>query len=234
MWALGPHVHAAGQNTGMIMPEVLLRFVPIAANARMPGRAMVMVYLAIAMLAASAAAHVRWRRPVVAVSGLVALVLAEFFVSPFPLVPIECPGIYRVLKDRPESGALVELPLGVGDGFGDVTVTDRRMLVCQTVHERPLVGGALARLPANILSSYVADPLIATWLRLSGASAGVVPGESLTDATIIRQWMDADGVAFVMLNRRTASPELRAYVEQTLPLTQIAADDERTLYLVRN
>jgi hypothetical protein len=234
VWALGPHVHVAGQNTGMIMPEVLLRFVPIASNARMPGRAMVVVYLAVAMLAASGAAHLRWRRPAVAVSGLVALVLAEFFVAPFPLVPIECPAIYRVVKDRPESGALVELPLGLGDGFGDVTPTDRGMLVCQTMHERPLVGGALARLPANVLPSYVADPLIATWLRLSGASAGVVPGESLTDATIIRQWMDADGVAFVMLNRRTASAELRTYVEQMLPLTPIARDDDRTLYLFKN
>jgi hypothetical protein len=52
VWALGSHVHAAGHNTGLIMPGALLRYVPIAANARMPGRAMVVVYPALAVLAA--------------------------------------------------------------------------------------------------------------------------------------------------------------------------------------
>jgi hypothetical protein len=234
VWALGPHVHAAGQNTGIISPEALMRFVPIASNARMPGRAIVVVYLAIGMLAAITAARVNWRRPLVTRVAMLALVAAEFFAAPYPLTPIACPDIYRVVKDRPEAGTLVELPLGLADGFGDITPTDRRMLVCQTIHERPLVGGALARLPAGVLSTYLSDPLIATWLRLSGAIPGAVAGESLTDPSMIRQWMGADGVAFVMLNRRTASAELRAYVEQTLPLTQIAADDERTLYLVRH
>ena len=229
VWALGSHVHAAGQNTGMIMPEALMRYVPIAANARMPGRAMVVVYLAIAVLAATSVAHIRWRRS--ALSAMAALVLADFVVAPFPLVSIECPEIYRVVRDRPERGALVELPLGLGDGLGEITPVDHRMFVCQTIHERPLVGGVLARLPTNVLATYSADALIATWLRLSGASASVVPGGEMADAARVRQQMEADGIAFVMLNRRTASPELRAYVEHVMPLTLIAHDEERTLYL---
>jgi hypothetical protein len=105
------------------------------------------------------------------------------------------------------------------------------MFVCQTIHERPLVGGVLARLPTSVLATYSADALIATWLRLSGASASVVPGGEMADAARVRQQMEADGIAFVMLNRRTASPELRAYVEHVMPLTLIAHDEERTLYL---
>ncbi len=231
VWALGSHVHAAGHNTGLIALEALLRYVPIAANARMPGRAMVVVYLAIAMLAATTVAQARWRRRPLMVSALAALVLADFWIAPFPLASIECPPIYRVLRDRPERGALAELPLGLGDGFGDITPIDRRMLVCQTIHERPLVGGFLARLPTGVLAGYRADPLIATWLRLSGASARIAGDGELANAATAEHRMDMDDIAFVMLNRRTASPQLRDYVERMLPLTVVSQDDERTLYV---
>jgi hypothetical protein len=42
-----------------------------------------------------------------------------------------------------------------------------------------------------------------------------------------------NGIAFVMLNREYASPELVEYVEMQLPLTSIATEGERTLYAVR-
>jgi len=230
VWALGSHVHAAGHNTGLLMPEVLLRYAPIAANARMPGRAMVVVYLAVAMLAAMSIPQFA-RRPALVGSVCAVLVLADFWIAPFPTVSIECPAIYRVLRDRPESGAVAELPLGLGDGFGAITPVDHRVLVCQTVHERPLVGGVLARLSSTVLTNYRADPLIAAWLRLSGATADVVPEAPLPDVTLAGQRMVTDDIAFVMLNRRTASPQLRDYVEHVLPVTRLAQDEERTLFV---
>jgi hypothetical protein len=230
VWALGSHVHAAGHNTGLLAPEVILRYVPIAANARMPGRAMVVVYLALAMLAAMSISQFG-RRPALVCSVCAALVLADFWIAPFPTVSIECPAIYQVLRDRPESGAVAELPLGLGDGFGALTPVDHRVLVCQTIHERPLVGGVLARLPSNVLISYRADPLIAAWLRLSGATTGVVPDGALPDATLAGQRMVTDDIAFVMLNRRTASPQLHDYVEHVMPVTRLAQDEERTLFV---
>jgi hypothetical protein len=231
VWALGAHVHAAGRNTGLIVPEVLLRYVPIAANARMPGRAMVVVYLALAMLAALSIPGIGRRRAALMCSGCAVLVLADFWIAPFPLVSIECSAIYRVLRDRPESGAVAELPLGLGDGFGALTPVDHRVLVCQTIHGRPLVGGVLARLPSNVLATYRADPLIAAWLRLSGARADVVPEQALPDRTLAGKRMIMDDIAFVVLNRRSASPQLRDYVEHVLPVAILAQDDERTLFV---
>jgi hypothetical protein len=105
------------------------------------------------------------------------------------------------------------------------------VLVCQTIHERPLVGGVLARLPSNVLATYRADPLIAAWLRLSGATADVVPEAALPDVTLAGQRMIKDDIAFVMLNRRTASPQLRDYVEHVMPVTRLAQDEERTLFV---
>ena len=54
IWALGPLLVVFGWNTGLYLPEVLLRYLPIVANARIPGRAIVMVYLAVAVWLAMA------------------------------------------------------------------------------------------------------------------------------------------------------------------------------------
>src|SRR5204863_6698830 len=149
----------------------------------------------------------------------------------FPVVAVECPGIYDTLRDRPERGALAELPLGIGDGFGALTPVDHRTLVCQMIHQRPMLGGVVARLPRNVLVRYNADPLIAAWLRLSGARADVVPEGPLPARELAGERLAADGIAFLILHRGAASPELREYVERVLPLTPVAEDGDRVLYV---
>jgi len=233
VWALGSLVHAAGRNTALIAPEFLLRYVPLAANARIPGRAMVMVYLAIAILAAIGTAHWRigLRRPALALSLVATLTFADFLVAPFRLAAVDCPAIYQTLRDRPERGTLAELPLGLGDGFGALTPIDTWMLPCQMIHQRPMVGGVVARLPRSVLAYYNADPLIAAWLRMSGARADVVPNGPLPTREIAVERLKANGIAFLILHRGAASPELREYVERVLPLTPVAEDGDRVLYV---
>jgi hypothetical protein len=233
VWAVGSLVHAAGRNTGMIGPEFLLRYVPLAANARMPGRAMVVVYLAIAMLAAMGAADWRRgvRRPDLAMSVVAVLAFADFLVAPFPLAAVDCPAIYQTLRDRPERGTLAELPLGLGDGFGPVSPIDPWMLACQMIHERPMLGGVISRLPRNVLVGYNADPLIAAWLRLSGARADATREGPLPNRQQAAERLEADGIAFLILHRGAASPELREYIERVLPVTPVAEDGDRVLYV---
>lgn len=113
----------------------------------------------------------------------------------------------------------------MADGLGAITPTDNRMLVCQTIHQRPLVGGFVARLSPQVLAAYRADPLIAEWLRLSGDAVGEVPRDLQTPADRLK----ADGIDFIMLHRATASAAMRSYVE-SLPLTLIAEDENLVLY----
>jgi hypothetical protein len=199
----------------------------------MPGRAMVMVYLAIAMLAAIGAAHWRsgLRRPALAISVVAALTFADFLVAPFRLAAVDCPAIYQTLRDRPEHGTLAELPLGLGDGFGALTPIDPSMLPCQMIHQRPMLGGVVARLPRSVLVYYNADPLIAAWLRMSGARADVVPAGPLPARELAGERLAANGIAFLILHRGAASPELREYVERVLPVTPVAEDGDRVLYV---
>jgi hypothetical protein len=233
IWSLGSHLYIAGWNTGLLTPAALLQFVPLVSNARMPGRAMVMVYLALAMLSALAIATYQGRHRTPATAALVVfLTLAELCAAPLSIVRVDCASIYLTLRDRPERGALVELPLGFGDGLEGVTPVDNRlMLACQTVHEHPLVGGFVARLSPRVLAAYRADPLLAGWMRLSGARGfedmPLLDGEAAADR------LRADDIRFIVVNRTTASSTLQQYVEHQVAVTKVAERDDRVLYVTR-
>jgi hypothetical protein len=217
----------------MVTPAAIVRFLPIASNARIPARAMVLVYLTLAMLSAIAVRAIRQRHGGTRLVALLATVLAiDFFAAPVPTVPVACPAIYDTLRERPEQGALVELPLGFGDGFGALTpVENRVMLACQTVHERPLVGGFVARLSPRVTAAYRSDALLAAFLTLSGAS-GEFARVTAPDRDAARERLTNDHISFVLLDRTVASPELTEFVDRVLPLRLVTTAGDRSLYVV--
>ena len=103
-----------------------MRFVPIVANARIPGRAMVVVYLAAAILAAVGTAWLArqgGRRHALAWC-LALLVAVESAPAATPVYRLSAPSLYARLKDASRPGAVCELPLGVRDGFGETGAFD--------------------------------------------------------------------------------------------------------------
>jgi len=232
IWALGPHLRIAGHDTGMILPQAFLRYVPVVSNARVPGRAVIVVMLAVSVLAAIGTARLTTmlRPQTVVLSAIAAFILVDFMAAPYPLTSVSCPQLYGLLRNRPEQGALAELPVSVGDGFGEIAPVDNHMLLCQAVHGRPLVGGFIARIPSNVTAFYETDPLLRAWVRLSGGN-GDAPAAGIDPAAAADR-LHADGIAFIMLNRDRSSSLLREQVS-SLPLTVIGEDDHRTLYAVR-
>jgi hypothetical protein len=294
IWSLGPHLTVAGANTGLILPQTVIRLIPVLSNARIPGRAMVVVYLAIAVLAAVAVAQYRtsltcaWgpppsraqtpqralrrdlagagprelgpaeagtpkrktglrpvaakgdsitpgnrardRRSALAAVMIGSAIVADYLPAPFPLTRLEPPALYSVLRSRPERGAVCELPFGFRDGFGQRGTFDDRIMFHQTLHERPLVGGFVARLSPSVSRFYEHDPLLGTFLRLSGATE--LPALAPPDRDEAGRLLEQYGIRFLVVNRRTASQELQAYVERTLPIAKVVDDEERTLYVV--
>jgi hypothetical protein len=234
VWALGPHLIVWGRNTGMILPQALIRYVPLVDNARIPGRAMIVAYLALAMLVAFAATELRarWRHSRMWLVAVGVLIVADYVPAPFPLVGLERPAVYEALRDRTEPGVVCELPLGVRDGFGVRGTFDERVLFYQTIHRRPLVGGFVARLPTSVAAAYEADPLIADLLRLSSAGAAADVDREPPSADVVAASLRASGIRWIVIDRERASSRLLNYVEQVIPLTLIAHDRERWLYFV--
>jgi hypothetical protein len=140
--------------------------------------------------------------------------------------------VYETLRDRTEPGVVLELPLGIRDGFGVRGTFDERVLFYQTIHGRPLVGGFVARLPTNVAAAYEADPLIADLLRLSSAGAGTDVDREPPSADVVAASLRANGIRWIVVDRERASSRLLKYVEELLPLTSVAQDGERWLYFV--
>jgi hypothetical protein len=235
VWALGPHLMTFGWNTGMILPQTLLRYVPIVSNARIPGRAIVVTYLALAMLVALGVAAWRssGRRSAMPLAVLTLLIVIDYIPAPFALTYVDHPGIYDTLRDLPGEGALLELPVGTRDSFGGRGLLDHRVLAYQMIHGRPIVGGAVSRLSPAITRAYREDPLIDNLLKLS-ETRGTGPESwfNQDDKRLVGQQLKKDGIGFVMVNDQTAPSALLAYVERMMPLTLIAREGERSLYAV--
>jgi len=156
IWSLGPWLLVFGRQTPLILPGIALRFVPIVANARIPGRAMVVVYLAAAILAAVGTARLArqgGRRHALAWC-LALLVVVESAPAATPVYRLTAPSLYARLKDASRPGAVCELPLGLRDGFGETGAFDSEVLFAQSIHERPIVGdsspGCRRTSPASI------------------------------------------------------------------------------------
>ena len=223
--SLGPFLRVAGRDSGIPMPHAAMRYLPVLSNARMPGRAVIVVQLAVAMLLA-----VGWsrRRPATATSlGLLGLVLLDSLPGPSALYHL--PAADRVdaaLTASPGPGAVVELPTGSRDGLGYTGDFDHRALVHQMAHGRPLVGGFVARLSPSISVHYERDPVLRKFIELSkpGQSAIALPSGLAAEAA-------ARGLSYVVVNRdRLAEERLSRERLEAAGFRFIVADGPRQLF----
>ena len=147
VWALGPFLAIAGRDLGLPLPEALARLMPLVDNARVPGRAMVGVYLSLGVLMAlrlaglkaSATTHAglkasattdvepTFRSAVIRSAAtrsapafewaLIACLAADYLSAPLPLTPLDRPAIYEQLAGVQDESPVIEVPFGVGDGL---------------------------------------------------------------------------------------------------------------------
>jgi len=213
---------------------MFVRFVPIVANARMPGRAIVVVYLVVAILAAIGLDRLRSRggRMQAVAWCLVLMLLVEVMPGRPPFYLPDMPSAYAALHDAPLTGAVCELPLGLRDGFGETGSFDSAVLLHQMMHERPIVGGFVARLPPVIAATYERMPVVQSLLRLSSGRAASDQDLTLTRRNAAAALVSA-GIAFVVLDTRRASADLVQYVQSRIELQQIAEEDGRVFYKVQ-
>ena len=225
IWALGPFLTIGGIDTGLPLPQALARFVPLVENARMPGRAMVCVYLALGVLMALRVATSRsaLSRPAVQWT-LVALLALDYLHAPIPLTALDRPAVYEQLASIPDNGAVIEVPFGIGDGLSTGRGSqERRLLYHATIHGHPVVGGYIGRMPPQVAQAYEAMPVVGNLLRLSS-------GE---DALEESAPMGVLPFRYLVLDTRAATPDLIDYVRRTLDMDLISSADAKQLYAVQ-
>jgi hypothetical protein len=224
--AVGPFIRVNGIDTGIPGPFALLRYVPGLSNARMPGRAIVVVQLAAAMLAAMVVAR---RAPhAFGGAGWLLFLLVESFPHPTPLYALpRADAVDAAIAASPVAGSVLELPMGIRDGFGMVGWLDHRMLIHQMRHERPLVGGFVARISRPLRERYLDTPVFTSAFGLSNPNRPQEGPLAAKDAA-------DQGVAFLVINR-DALRRLRSLTRFTLEsegFRFVVAEGDRELYAV--
>lgn len=226
VWSLGPFLRVCGIDTALPLPWSIARYAPVLSNARLPGRAFIMVQLAIGMLLAIALARETNRNIVWAVAALLVL---ESIPAPVPVYTLprrDAVDAYLAAQ----TGSVVELPTGLRDGFGETGRFDHRALVHQMMHGRPLVGGFVARLSPRVRDGYAQSPFLRRLLALSENTAPP-DAQAAPDAASGA----AIGVRYLVLNRDSVLSE-RALSRQSLAdagYEFIVSDAGRELYRVR-
>jgi hypothetical protein len=227
-WALGPYLVAFGHSLHLMLPATLVRFIPIVANARIPARAMVGVYLAASIIVAIGFTALRGRGHTTLALVLCCGAVLDLVPARPPLFETDRPAVYEVLRRQADSGAVCELPMGIRDGFGERGRFDSRVLLYQAIHQRPMTGGFVARLPPRIVAAYERDTVLGILLRLSeGKPLAAEHPPSAADAGAL---LRASGIRYVVVNRIRSARDLLEYVRTGLPLTLLAEDAERSLY----
>ena len=223
VWSLGPSLSIGGIDTGILLPQSLARYVPVLANARMPGRALVMVQLAAAVLAAMAIGRWSWRAPATVLAS--AAIVLESLPAPFPLFRL--PAADRIdARLAGEAGAAIELPSGLRDGFGEWGRFDARALAHQMNHGRPLAGGFLARIPPGVTAAYHANAALSA---LFDFSAGTTTVDALPSG--LGPALAAAGVVHVIVNTDLLQDSVREPFGRR-GLVLVLADGSRELYAV--
>jgi hypothetical protein len=228
LWAIGPSLQVAGHATPLWMPAVLVRWIPIVANARIPARAIVVVYLAIALLAAFGLRHLlQTGRPLLGL-GLFVLVILDLAPAPPPMFTLSRPAVAIAMAADSLPGAVLHVPFGLRDGFGQTGRLDPDAMWLQTIHHRPIAGGFVARLPRDIAERYRQMPVLGTLLRLSS-------GERLANSERDHDRMAAamlarDGFRYLVVNRQLASEETQRVIREMMTTAPVSEDAEYTLY----
>src|SRR5262249_37074419 len=124
IFSLGPWLHVAGLNTGLLLPQNLLARVPVISNARIPGRAIVVVMLALSLACGAALAKLSGSRRRIVAAVTIVVMAVDFLPAPFELTGTDVPSIYHQLSAVSSDAVVCPLPLGVRDGFSSLGAFD--------------------------------------------------------------------------------------------------------------
>lgn len=206
--ALGPLLHLNGQKvSAILLPYALLyRLLPFLAIARYPARMSVMVLLSLSIMAgqglswsmSKVSAFVTAPRRASIILALFAggLVALEFLTVPFPMAELPYfPPFYHTLAAAPRDQGVLDVPIDQEGGLRPALY-----LFFQTVHQRPIFSGYLARTPPYPLDHI---PAFQRYMVFPEASQMGAPGSKSEDLETFRRF----GFRYLILHKDLMPPD---------------------------
>jgi hypothetical protein len=121
------------------------------------------------------------------------------------------------------------LPFGLRDGLSSRGNFSAAYQYFQTVHEKPLVGGYVSRLPQGGLARYRRNRVMRVLMRLSEGREVEPPlmRMALDEAP---EALHSLHIGWIVVDSRRAAPELREFARRAFHLTPVFADGGYELY----
>jgi hypothetical protein len=230
--ALGPFLRIANMSTQVPLPWALLRYVPLIGEARMPQRFAVVAVLGFAVLFAQALSalgrhYPAHRRAILTAVGL-GLVL-ELLPAPRTLHEVRVPAIYQVIAADPRPVRVLELPFGISDGLVSIGKFSAAALVHQTVHQKPVIGGYLSRIPPVSRQFHLANPLLSA---LADLSAGRMPTDDrlATARAAAPDFVRHADLGYVVVDTSRTPAALHEFAVDAFSLTRVSTSEQYVLY----
>ena len=226
--ALGPELQINRQVYPQIpMPYRLIAWLPPIQMLGAPLRFNALLALPVALLSGYGALAlkkwlaqhrwVRWAaRPVVFAALLGALILLDYKSIPTATVSARVPDFYYFLTEEPGDFAIVGLP-----GKRDST---EYYMFYQTVHERPLLGGHVSRLPSEALDFASSVPLIA------GMYEDLAIDTSLPDISHQLSLLADVGFRYIIIHKELANEQQIGAWRDWLLVPPLYEDEEVIVY----
>lgn len=259
--ALGPVLQILKRSTfdldGLLvnvpLPFILLHYIPVVSANRVPNRFSAVLTLALGILVAFAAYWIlswvttrKWAttqgRPYGVIIGCVLIaapILFEHWSVPLPLTDSRFPEVYDQVAADPDDFAILQLPLGWRNSFGQLGSEDTRNQFHQTYHQKRLLAGNTSRNPDFKFDYYNQVPIINSIVTLE--DYGQVSAERrASDKTTADEFLWFYNIRYVIVSPGVEDrppyvdtrDEALAYVEEVLPMTKIYDQDGWLLYRV--
>jgi hypothetical protein len=142
--SMGTHIHILGWQSPVLLPYALIRHIPLLSVMHTPSRAIVYVYLFLAIIVSFAVKHLyqvydfKPIRKGMIVSLAALLLFCDYYAVCDEATEISCPSAYKMIKRENGDFGILDLP------GSDYTYYARYMMY-QTFHEIPIVQGYIAR-----------------------------------------------------------------------------------------
>lgn len=230
--SLGPFLRVGGQKIPMPwMAYDVVDWVPIVRNARAPSRFACIAILGLAVASAIGLELVldrlkaRWAR-ILSVAPLVVVAL-EFFPAPFPMHELP-PCQAEATLARAKDGVLLSLPLGGRSAYDAWGIFDSDALYLQTVHQKPIFGGMVARIAPERMKEAAEAPLVRELVALQEDR---VPEAPLA-AEDARAFVQRERVRWVAIHPPFMGAAAERFLLDRLHLVEIAADPSTVVYRI--
>ncbi len=246
--SLGPLLHINGQSVFNFdglqvtfpLPFLLLHYIPLLKENRVPNRFSVLVMLSLAVLVGFAVAWVSQKlrsksTPAAIGLPLVALVmiLFEHLSIPLPLTDSRVPAVYAQIARDPGNFAVMTLPLGWRNSFGQQGAEDTRIQYYQSASQKFIFQGNIQRNPPFLFDYFDRVPLFHSLTQIEFYH-DVSADELVRDKRTAPALMTFFDVRYVVIQPsipgRPPYSDTRGavidYVQKTLPLGEKIYDQD--------